>query len=215
MSWVMVTFGFPNNGYFGKVEPSTNMRPGIMLSVGGTGAMSKSLRARGNVLAACRPEGVGRGGREERSGSILEVKRGTERLLAHGFFRRTGGTGSVNRRKRTPQRSLLDLRAACDRSEPDLHSLGLPSPEAALTSRTGPLPTPQSRRLASAPPAGQDRCNIVQIRTEVKNRVRTSLSARCRRSLRRRSSSPGLSRGSTSLEALRLSRRGWPGQARP
>ncbi len=42
-----------------------------------------------------------------------------------------------------------------------------------MTSRTGPLPTPQSRRLASAPPVGQDRCNIVQIRPKVKNKVRT------------------------------------------
>ncbi len=139
-------------------------------------SVGKVKERRGHAPLSSGPvafRGCGSRGREERSGSILEVKRGTERLLAHGFFRRTGGTGSVNRRKRPPQRSPLDLRAACDRSEPDLHSLGLPSLEAALTSRTGPLPTPQSRRLASAPPAGWDAADVTQFRHIVKNRVRT------------------------------------------
>jgi hypothetical protein len=156
----------------------------------------------GSGLRAEGTEGAGRGGREERSGSICEVKRGTERLLAHGSFRRTGDAGSrtaagghrmacSGRPATNPEPSRtawasrrVDLRriASRDRSRPRSHDAS-----------------------RARPSAGQDRTNMAQLRTEVKNKERTFF--RCPRAV-----IPGLMRAAASAVARHP--RPWAGDPR-
>jgi hypothetical protein len=106
-----------------------------------------------------------------RQAARLDVDDGMEEpecLFAHGFFRRTGEAGSVDRRRRDPSARRGPA------TDPDDPPTSWASRRQGCEPCHGTVPAPTLRRLASAPlsEAGL-RNDIAQLTAAVKNKVRT------------------------------------------